>query len=80
LFLVLDNLSPSATLLNAAGATAVLTPLGSPYVSVNLHGEGDRHGHGLQPHESATVLLEFNDPSGADISFDTRVLSVTPAP
>ena len=83
LFLVLDNLSPNATLQNAAGTTAVLAPLGSPYVIVNSNGEGDQgedDDNGLQPHESATVVLEFLDPTGAGINFDTRVLSVTPAP
>ena len=33
LFLVLDNLSSNATLFNADGTTAVLAPLGNPYVS-----------------------------------------------
>jgi hypothetical protein len=68
-------------LLNAAGTTAVLAPLGSPYVSVDVGGDGDReHDEILRPHETRTVRLQFLDPSGAAITFDTRVLSVTPAP
>ncbi|HEX4646961.1 MAG TPA: hypothetical protein VH598_15265, partial [Verrucomicrobiae bacterium] len=75
MFLVLDNLSANATLLNAAGTTAVLAPLGSPYVSVNLGSDGI-----LGPYETKVVTLEFLDPSGAAITYGTRVLSVTPAP
>jgi hypothetical protein len=75
LFLTLDNLSANATLVNAAGTTAVLAPLGSPYVSVRL-GEDDV----LRPNETKTVKLVFLDPSGGAIDFDTRVLPVTPAP
>jgi hypothetical protein len=78
LFLALDNLSANATLLNADGSTAVLAPLGSPYVRVGL--ENGRYGNLLRPHESATVTLEFLDPSAAAITFDGRVLNVTPAP
>ncbi|HWV99743.1 MAG TPA: alkaline phosphatase family protein [Candidatus Acidoferrum sp.] len=75
LFLVLDNLSANATLFNADGTSAVLAPLGSPYVSVPVGGDDI-----LQPHEAKTVALEFLDPSGAGIDYDTRVLAVTPAP
>ena len=75
LFLVLDNLSANATLVNAAGTTAILAPLGSPYVSVDVGGDGI-----LRPHEVKTVTLKFLDPSGNAITYDTRVLSVTPTP
>jgi hypothetical protein len=75
LFLVLDNLSANATLLNAAGTTSILAPLGNPYVSVPIGGDGI-----LRPHETRTVRLEFLDPSGDAIDYDTRVLTVTPAP
>lgn len=81
LFLVLDNLSTNAALLNAQGLTTVLAPLGSPYVKVapfSFDGEG---GQGfLLPGQSAIVLLEFLDASDTDITYDTRVLSVAPAP
>ena len=75
LWLVLDNLSSNATLLNADGTTAVLAPLGDPYVSVPLGGDGI-----LRPWESKSVELEFADPTAAAVTFDTRVLNVTPAP
>jgi len=79
LFLVLDNLSANATLLKADGTTAVLAPLGSPYVTVRIN-DGDGVDNVLRPFETKTVLLEFLDPSGSAISYDTRALSVTPAP
>lgn len=41
LFLVLDNLGTNATLLNSDGMTAVLAPLGSPYVRVHNGGHHD---------------------------------------
>jgi hypothetical protein len=75
LFLVLDNLSANATLFNAAGTTTVLAPLGSPYVGVNVGNDGF-----LGPFEVKTLTLEFLDPSGGAITYNTRVLSVTPAP
>lgn len=74
LFLVLDNLSSNATLDNAAGTTAVLAPLGSPYVEVNLDGST------LAPGDSTAVELEFSDPTLQPISYTTRVLPVTPVP
>ena len=90
LFLALDNLSVNAMLLNADGSTTVLAPLGSPYVNVRIDGEdGDQEDGNsdhtdrirlLRPHESATVLLKFLDPSGQAITYDTRTLSATPTP
>ncbi|MDR3455810.1 MAG: alkaline phosphatase family protein [Verrucomicrobiae bacterium] len=74
LFLVLDNLA-NATLANADGTTAVLAPLGSPYVCVSLGEDGI-----LRPNESKTVKLQFLDPSNASISYTARLLPVTPAP
>jgi hypothetical protein len=75
LWLVLDNLSANATLFNADGATEVLAPLGSPYVSVPVGGDGI-----LRPDEVKTVHLEFLNPSGDPITYATRVLDVTPGP
>lgn len=60
---VVNDLSANATLFNAAGATAVLAPLGSPYVSVRSD-DGDADGNDvLHPFESKTVVLEFLDPT-----------------
>jgi phosphatidylinositol-3-phosphatase len=75
LWLVLDNLSTNAALSNADGTTAVLAPLGSPYLSVPVGGDGI-----LRPHEVKTVHLDFFNPSGNPITYATRVLDVTPAP
>jgi phosphatidylinositol-3-phosphatase len=72
--IVLDNLSANATQLNADGTTAVLAPLGSPYIGID-HGNSTIH-----PHETRTVTLEFDDPSGQSINYDTRTLSVVPTP
>jgi len=80
LFLVLDNLSTNATLLNSDGTTAVLEPLGSPYVKVSI-GEGDGDSDDvLRPHQTRTVQLQFLDPSDSAISYNARALDVTPAP
>lgn len=74
LYLVLDNLSSNATLLNGDGVTQVLAPLGSPYVAVSLTGNT------LAPGDSAVAQLQFSDPTGAAITYSTRVLPVTPTP
>jgi len=73
-WLVLDDLSPNATLLNADGTTAVLPPVGSPYIGINSGNST------LGPHQVRTVQLEFADLSHQSISYDTRVLSVVPTP
>ena len=75
LWLVLDNLSPTVTLFNADGTTAVLAPLGSPYISVGVGGDDV-----LRPREIKSVILEFHDPNGDSIAYNSRVLAVTPAP
>ncbi len=84
LFLALDNLSTNATLLNSEGATAVLAPLGSPYVSVRIKQDQDDSepidDPILRPQQSVPVVLEFLASSVADINYDTRVLNVTPVP
>ena len=74
-WVALDNLSANAMLLDAGGTTAVLAPLGSPYVSVPVGGDGI-----LRPNEVKTLHLEFLDPSGDPITYVTRVLDVTPGP
>lgn len=92
LFLVLDNLGTNATLLKAQGVSSVLAPLGSPYLEIRFPGFENRNfagfgrgfpgefGDSLLPHETAVVLLEFQDPTGAPIQYDARVLSVAPTP
>lgn len=64
--LVLDNLSSNATLFNASGTTACAAPLGSPYLTLS----GPLNGGG-----SATVLLQFTDPTKTGITYTTRVLA-----
>ncbi|HEU6448313.1 MAG TPA: hypothetical protein VFV23_07755 [Verrucomicrobiae bacterium] len=73
-FLALDNLSTNAKLVNADGTTAILSPLDSPYVRVNLGGDSV-----LRPHEGKTVKLLFSN-TGGSITYDARVLNVAPAP
>jgi len=75
LYLVLDNLTPGVTLANADGTTSILAPLGSPYVAVPVGDDGI-----LRPHETKTVKLQFADPSESEITYDVRLLSVTPTP
>jgi phosphatidylinositol-3-phosphatase len=72
--LVLDNLTANATLLNADGTTTILAPLGSPFIGI------DRGNSTFGPHETRTVQLEFANPGGQGINYDTRVLSVVPTP
>jgi hypothetical protein len=80
LFLVLDNLGTNATLANAGGTTAVLAPLGSPFVSVPIGDNDGDFDDALRPHESRTVTLDFLDPGTGAITYNTRILNVTPAP
>lgn len=83
-FLVLDNLSPNATLVNSGGLkTTILAPLGSPYISVGSPGgesDEDSDSDVLRAHQTTTVKLEFINPTGAPISYTARVLPVTPTP
>lgn len=76
-WLVLDNLSTNATLLNPDGTTAVLAPLGSPAVKINF---GSFESRSFLPHQTAVANLEFLNPSGDPITYATRVLNVVPAP
>ncbi len=74
-WLALDDLNANVTLLNAAGTTSVLSPLGSPYVGVPVGGDGV-----LRPFETKTVLLQFSDPNNGPLGYTPRVLNVMPAP
>ncbi len=72
--LVLDELGPTAALVNADGLTLAVPPEGSPYVNV----PGTEQG--LQSQQSAMVVLQFvdvvssSDPT-ANINYNTRVLA-----
>jgi hypothetical protein len=80
IFLALDNFGTNATLVNSAGVTQVLAPLGSPYVSVPVDSSHDNEKQILEPHQFTTATLEFADPSGEAITYNGRVLNVIPAP
>jgi phosphodiesterase/alkaline phosphatase D-like protein len=72
--LALDNLSTNATLAAPAGVTAATAPTGSPLAFVNVGPDNV-----LTPGETATVVLQFNDPTRAAITYNTRILGgVTP--
>src|SRR5439155_4167725 len=62
--LVLDSLSSNATLFNLTVTTACATPSGSPYI--NLTGD-------LNAGVSASVVLQFTNPTPAGITYATRV-------
>lgn len=64
---VLDGLSSNANLFNSQGVTSCAVPLGSPYIST---GAG-----GLAPGASASLVLQFTNPTRASITYNTRVLA-----
>ena len=66
LSLVLDGLSSNAGLFNKTGTTACEAPTGSSFI--NLTGP-------LGPGASASVVLQFTDPTKAAIKYSTRVLA-----
>jgi hypothetical protein len=65
--LVLDGLSANATLFNRTGSTLFTSPAGNPYIDVTASD--------LASGASATINLEFTDPSRGAITYTTRVLS-----
>ena len=69
LALALDGLSANAALASSAGATGATAPSGSPLALVDVGPD-----HVLSPGESATVVLQFSNPSRAAITYSTRVL------
>jgi hypothetical protein len=75
LSLALDNLNADVTLVNANGTTAILAPLGSPYINVPIGSDG-----ALRPNETKTVKLSFLNPNNSAIAYTPRLLNVTPAP
>jgi len=68
--LVFDQLSANATLFAPAGTTAVVAPLGSPFVNLNLRGDVL-----LSPGATITVNVEFANISNQAISYTPRVLA-----
>ena len=66
-YVILDGLSSNSTLVNATGVTNN-PPAGSVYVSV------PGTAGGLAPGASATVVLDFTDPSNQGIAYTPRVL------
>ena len=71
-YLVLDSVSANAALVTPAGMTSVYGPLGSPYVVVS--------GGTLSPGATATVTLQFTNPSNGTISYSARVLNSITTP
>jgi hypothetical protein len=61
----LDKLSSNATLFNPTGTTLCALPSGSPYI--NFTGN-------LNPGASASITLQFANPTRAGISYATRIL------
>ena len=74
LYLAVDNLSSNTTLSNAAGTVQdpANAPVGSPYVTVS--------GTGLAVGASATVTLQFTQPSSGGIADDLRVIATPSVP
>jgi hypothetical protein len=64
--LVLDHLSSNATLYNPTGTTACATPSGSPFINWLSS---------LAPGASASIVLQFTNPTKAGITYATRVLA-----
>ncbi|MES1254171.1 MAG: hypothetical protein ABUS56_01085 [Acidobacteriota bacterium] len=71
-FVVLDGLPESAALSNRTGVTATFAPLAAPYIQVP--------GASLAPGASASVVLQFTNPSNAGITYTPRVLNGIPTP
>ncbi len=71
-YVVLDGLSANATLNNASGNTGVYAPLASPYIQVP--------GGSLAPGATATVTLQFANPTNAAISYNYRTLNSITTP
>jgi len=66
--LVLDNLSSNATLFGSTGTTSCAVPGGSPFINWLAS---------LAPGASASIVLQFTDPTRAGITYATRILAGT---
>jgi hypothetical protein len=71
-YVALDSLSTNATLANPTGTTATYAPLNAPYILVP--------GASLAPGASASVSLQFTNPTNAAISYTTRTLNSITTP
>jgi hypothetical protein len=65
--LVLDSLSSNASLLNGSGVTACGSVTGSHYIFTPVLS--------FAPGATVSVVLQFTNPTGAAISYSTRVLA-----
>jgi hypothetical protein len=68
-YLVLDQVSSNATLINASGTTANLSPVGSSYIKVLGAGEL------LAPGASIRLVLQFQVSQAGGISYQDRVFA-----
>jgi hypothetical protein len=68
--IVFDQLSFNASLFATTGATAIVAPLGSPYVILNVGSDGI-----LSPGETVTYNLEFTNATNGPVTYNTRVLA-----
>ena len=69
--LVLDNLSPNATLFNATGTTSCAAPAGRPFVASSATS--------LAPGATLSFVLQFTNPTRQAITYNTRVLAADAA-
>jgi len=67
---LLFNLSVNATLFNSTGTTSAIVPAGTPYVTVDI-GVGNT----LNSGDTATITLQFTNPTNQGITYDSRVRS-----
>jgi hypothetical protein len=63
---VLDDLTPAVTLWNASGATSLLLPAGSSYVTAATS---------LAPGQKTTLQLQFTNSGNVVFSYTPRVLA-----
>ena len=66
LSLVLDNLSSNAALYGPTGTTSCATPAGSPFINWSSS---------LAPGASASIVLQFTNPTRAGITYAMRLLA-----
>jgi hypothetical protein len=72
---VLDALSPTATLANANGSTTNYGPTGSPYITIVIPGPGT-----LAPGASVSGVLQFTTPGNQAINSSSRTVNSIPTP